>query len=208
MNNTKYFQFFLITILLSSIFIFSCNFGKKKENDMESNIKEIVTINTYRIWDDSLDEMNLEYSYETYIDTRYIFGRKNFVYALNDSIFVESPYSIEKDSFFLANKYCPNLDTIQLKYHDEMVELIISHYSDSDDSNWVFWNHDYGIAALDCYHWYNLITIFEKETMEGFAKNILLDYILNQKKEETMLIMKGIEPEDGNTYMRLKTRMP
>jgi hypothetical protein len=52
------------------------------------------------------------------------------------------------------------------------------------------------------------LSLFEKEKKKGLASNILLNYIVNQKKEEMIHIHNGIDPKNGNKYMHIKTIIP
>lgn len=182
MQNKIQHKMFIIGILFINFIISSCDFFTK-ENTLIIN--DIVTIYDYQIGVSNLDKKELRDSTVTYIDTLNLYNRKNWIYALNDSISIYTPYAIEKDSFFLDNVYCPNLDTIHLKYKNEIIELIKSDYNvenSVDEEMYIYWNHDYGLVALYNYPWGALI-LFDKETMKGFAKEVFYNYIVNLEKE-------------------------
>lgn len=179
----------LILILLLPVIAYSCNYATKKNHNLESDIKEIVTVYNYRIWLYE-DKRDLWDSTVTYIDTKNFYNRKTYVYALNDSTSVYCSYAIENDSLFIDNTHYPNLDTIHLNYKNETVEVIASKWV---DHNCVFWNHDYGLVAI---YGGETLTLYDKEAMEGFAKDIFYDYLINREKERDRLIFEGLEPEE------------
>ena len=182
LRNTIQHKTVVMGILFISFIIFSCNFFAKEKTPI---IKDIVTIYDYQIGLSNLDKKELRDSTVTYTDTLNLYNRKNWIYALNDSVSIYPPYTIERDSFFLDNVYCPNLDTIHLKYKNEIIELIKSDYNvknSIDEEMYVYWSHDYGLVALYNYPWGALI-LFDKETMKGFAKEVFYNYIVNLEKE-------------------------
>ena len=179
-----------IILLLLFFFIFSCNNVAKRNNDIESNAKEIVTIYNYRIWISYPEKRDLWDSTVTYVDTKFFFNRQYHVYALNDSLEVGNSYAIEIDSLFLNNVYYPNLDTIYISYKDEMIELIKSQWVKHEC---VFWNHDYGlVAAYDGY----VLILYDKETMKGFAKEIFYNDFINRAKERQKVIFEELESHE------------
>jgi len=174
----------IIAILLINFTAFSCNFVAKDNNSVESDTKEFVTIYDYQILTSNLDKKDLRDSVITYVDTLYLNNRKNIIFFINDSISIYYHYAIEKDSLFLENLYCHNLDTIHINYKDKDIELIKSIYDVEDivdEEMYVYWNQDYGLVALYNYPWGSLI-LFDKETMKGFAKEIFYNYFISQKK--------------------------
>jgi len=175
-------------ILLLLIVVCSCNYTAKKSHDIEPKEKEVVTVYHYRLW---LYESKRELwdSTVTYIDTKKLFNRQYHVYALDDT-FERELYAIENDSLFIGNVYYPNLDTIHLKYKDITVELTASKWV---DHSCAFWNHDYGLIAI---YGGETLTLFDKETMPGFAKDTFYDYIINRERERSRLIFEGLEPDE------------
>jgi hypothetical protein len=182
-------------MLRSIIFLFlliiacSCNYAAKKNKNLESDIKEIVTVYNYRIWQYE-DKRDLWDSTVTYIDTKNFNNHKTYVYALNDSTSMYCSYAIENDSLFIDNVHYPNLDTIKLKYNDATVEVIVSEWIDHEC---VFWNHDYGLVAI--YGGTNVV-LFDKDVMQGFAKDTFYDYLVNRQKERSRLIFEGLELDE------------
>ena len=177
----------LITLFLTSCIIFSCNFFTKKDNITASDSKEKVTKYHYQLWWLSNDSIrkDMRDSIVTHMDTMNLFNRINQVFALNDSVYTEA-FIIENDSFFLHNVYCPNLDSIHLRYKDEKIKLIVSHYdveNSCDEEMYVYWNHDYGLVALYNYPW-GVLFLFDRETKKGFAKEIFYDDFINRKKKD------------------------
>lgn len=173
----------LFTGMLSiGAIIFSCNSSTKDGAPITSCMKEIVTIYDYQIQMSNLNKKELRDSIVAYIDTIHIYNRKNWIYALNDSVSVYTPYAIERDSFFLENVYCPNLDTIYLKYENREMQVIKSEYdlnNSIDEEMYAYWNHEYGLIALYNYPW-GVLILFDKETMKDFAKETFYNYIINQ----------------------------
>jgi hypothetical protein len=198
----------VIVILCFSCIIYSCSFLTTK-NATTSDTKEVVTIYDYQIWLSNLDRIELRDSTVYYIDTLTLCNRKNWVFTSNDSIFYDNSYvflsflfsyAIEKDSLFLNNLYCPNLDTIHLKYEDKMVELIISYYEEEktcDGEEYVYWNHDYGLVALFNYSW-GALNLIDREAKKGFAKEIFYNDFINRAKEKRKLRLEelGLSEDD------------
>ena len=199
----------IIIILISHFTILSCNFLTKKNTSNRSDLKEIVTIYDYQLWWLSIDSIkkDLRDSSVYNLDTAFLYNRKNWVFTSNDSIFYDNkyvslsygyPYAIEKDSFFLGNTYCPNLYTTYLKYGDAMISLIVSHYNienSCDEEMYVYWNHDYGLVALYNYPW-GVLTLFDRETKKGFAKNIFYNDFINRTKEKMRLMRESFDPDE------------
>lgn len=170
----------IIILFINFSILFACNFVAKENKIIVSKTKEIVTIYDYQL---SLDKKELRDSIVTYIDTINLYNRKNRIYVLNDSIRVYDSYAIEKDSFFLENLYCPNLDTIQIEYDNQLFKIIKSDYNKEnscDEEMFVYWNYDYGLIALYNYPW-GILILFDKETKKGFAKEIFYNYILDKE---------------------------
>jgi len=196
----------VIAMLCFICIIYSCNFITKK-NATTSDTKEVVTIYDYQVWLSNLDKKDLRDSTIYYIDSVTLNNRKNWVFKSNDSIFYDNSYvflsfhysyAIEKDSFFLSNVYCPNLDTIHLKYENEMIELIISYYEEEktcDGEEYVYWNHNYGVVALFNYSW-GVLTLIERETKKGFAKEIFYNDFINRAKERQKVIFEELESHE------------
>jgi len=187
----------VLSILVISCIVFSCNSFLKKDNPIVSNSKEKVTIYDYQIWLSNLDKKELRDSTITYFDTMILFNRINQVFALNDSVYIDF-FVIESDSFFLNNVYCPNLDTIYLSNEDEIIELKVNHYdieNSYDEEMYVYWNHDYGLVALYNYPWGALI-LYDRETKKGFAKNIFYNDFINRTKEKMRLMRESFEPDE------------
>jgi hypothetical protein len=179
-------EMLIIAILLISLATFSCNFTSEKNNNVEADTREVVTIYDYQVWLSNLDKKELRDSSVYYIDTFSMNNRLNWAYnSKNDSIFYEGSYvylsfgyyyAIENDSLFIRDLYCPNLDTIYLQYENEKIELIRSYYNEEnscDEECFVYWNHDYGLVALYNFPWGALLLI-DKETKKGFAKEIFM----------------------------------
>ena len=174
----------IVNILFIYLIFFSCNLSTKKDTAIVSDTRETVTIYDYQIKVSDLDKKNLRDSTLAYIDTLYLYNRINWIYALNDSVHIYTPYSIKGDSLFLDNVYCSNLDIINLKFENRIIELIKSDYDikDSyDEEMYVYWNHDCGLVALYNYPW-GVLVLFDRETMKGFAKETLYEYIISQEK--------------------------
>ena len=100
----------LFTGMLSiGAIIFSCNSSTKDRAPITSCMKEIVTIYDYQIQMSNLNKKELRDSIVAYIDTIHIYNRKNWIYALNDSVSVYTPYAIERDCdkyFELCKEKC------------------------------------------------------------------------------------------------------
>lgn len=170
-----------IAMILVLLITYSCNFLEKRTHVIKLEEREMVTIYDYQIHYSNLENKDLRDSTVTYTDTIYLYGRMNTTFAINDSIGLAYSYAIEKDSFFLENIYCPNLDTIYLRYKNEMVEIVKSNYDverSIDEEMYVYWNHDYGLIALYNYPWRALI-LFDKEKMGGFAKELFYNNLIN-----------------------------
>lgn len=181
-NNKMRIKILFTGMLSIGAIIFSCNSSTKDRAPITSCMKEIVTIYDYQIQMSNLNKKELRDSIVAYIDTIHIYNRKNWIYALNDSVSVYTPYAIERDSFFLENVYCPNLDTIYLKYEDKEMQVIKSEYdlnNSIDEEMYAYWNHKYGLIALYNYPW-GVLILFDKEAMKDFAKETFYNYIINQ----------------------------
>jgi hypothetical protein len=192
----------MIAILSVSCIIFSCVFSSQKDNTTLSDTKEVVTSYDYQIWSFESDKKELRDSTVFYTDTRIYYNRQYHVYALNDSVALDPSYAIEKDSFYLDNVYCPNLDTICLQYENETIELIVSHFDiekSIDEEMYVYWNHDDGLVALFNYPW-NVLILYDKETKKGFAKEVFYEDLRNRVKERNRNIKERIEPQQFCFY--------
>jgi len=181
-------------ILPLLIVVCSCNYAAKQSHNIGSDIKETVTVYEYdyRVWQSAYNKDSFRDSIITYLDTINLHNRIYTLYALNDSVSVQIPFAIENDSlfidFYFYDLYYPNLDTIYLNYKNEMVEVI---KSECLEHLCAFWNRDYGLIALMG----DGLTLFDKETMKGFAKETFYDYIIKQEQERSRLIFEGLEPD-------------
>jgi len=193
----------VIIILCINCIIFSCiSFSKK--NTPVPETREVVTIYDYQIWLSNLDKKELRDSTVYYIDTFSMNNRIHWAFPSKDSIFYDNAYvflsfnyfyAIEKDSFFLRNIYCPNIDTIYLKYENELFEITVSDFdieNACDEEMYVYWNHDYGLIALYNDPWGALFLI-DRETKKGFAKEIFYDDFINRAKECQRLMNERLE---------------
>lgn len=159
------------------LFIFSCDSSSKDIDCKKNQNNRYVTIYKYQILSSNFENVKLIDSTRTYIDTINLDNRKNLIFSINDSTSIYHPYSIEKDSLFINNLFCPNFDTLFIQHKNEKIELIISIYNVEkliDEELLIYWNHKYGIVAFYNYPW-GVLFICERSDLPGFANKTSLN---------------------------------
>jgi len=150
-----------------------------------------------------------------YVDTIPYKNRKMVVLSEieEDSLYFDG-YFIDRDSFYMYDIYCENIDTIPVEYKNKTIEFFVSYYdvdNSDDEEAEIYWNHTYGIAAIYNCAWSGLriycrygLDNSERDSFYNMIKSIIWhenDYyhlgkpaLLNLSLEEQLdIVENGID---------------
>lgn len=172
----------LATLFLISI-LTSCNRTEKKDFRK-------ATFYQYHLWTSNLDRKDLKDSSVFYLDS--IKTDKGIDYFLrtfphSDSL-VGFTYSIIHDSLFFESTYCEILDTVDLDYKEQRINLYRSNFDEqnsSDEESYIFWSPDHGLVGV--YNWpMGPILLLNDSRTPDFAKNVLYNYIVQIERKRVL----------------------
>ena len=169
---TKY-----LLIILPSIIPLSCNKTTSKE-------PRTLKFYHYQLWLSNLDTIDLKVSTTFFVemDKANNIIEYNLKYSESDSL-TAFKYSIRADSLFYQDSYCKIIDTINLDYQGETIQLFISDYDEqnlADEESYLFWNLKYGLMGQ--YNWsMGPVLLFEPSELNGFSK-ILYEYVVKRER--------------------------
>ncbi|WP_295937171.1 hypothetical protein [uncultured Alistipes sp.] len=176
-----------VLVIVAGLFWGSCRSNGRATS---ANGAKRIYICDYRVWISNLDKKDLEDSLALYIDTINCAGRKTIVHCesakCDPSGTYYIPYSIENDSLFFWDYYCPNIDTVRIEYKGRNIELVKSYYdleNSIDEELDIYWNSEYGLVAEYNYP-SGVLTLFEREGWDGFAKELFYNYIIDQERRK------------------------